>query len=304
MQYIVLDLEWNQALTKERVHRRGVVLSGEIIQIGAVRLDADLKAADTLRLTVSPRYYKKMHWSVRKLTGIDTKELEAGLPFPDAYEQFSAWCGEDAAFLTWGPDDIPMLESNLLLHGLSIENLPPSYDLQRIYSRTVSGEKKQCSLADALEKLQITDTYPPHDALNDALNTAQICSRLPLIDALAHYEDTVPLKPASDQRPAGEELSYGSYEEMMRANEKPILPCPACDSLLSFGKWVRRSAGRRSTMAVCSCGQAYSLKLRWKDSVEGETGGVILAYRLLEKASAEQTEAYFRAVKRRRRRKK
>lgn len=302
MQYIVLDLEWNQALNGERVHRRGLVLSGEIIQIGAVRLDENLTAVDTLRLNVAPRYYKKMHWSVRKLTGISTKSLSDGIPFPEAYEQFAAWCGEDAVLLTWGPDDLPMLETNLRLHALSTEELPPFYDLQRIYSRTVSGEKRQCSLSDALTTLGITESYPPHDALNDALNTAQICAHLPLADAIAHYDDNILLKTPAADRPAGEEIAYASYEAMMQANEKPAMLCPLCGAPLVFGKWVRRSAGRRSTMAVCSCGQPLALKLRWKDAEEGESGGAILAYRLLEKASAEQLEAYSRALKRRRRR--
>ena len=81
MQYIVLDLEWNQALTRESMRRKGFTLVGEIIQIGAVKLDGDLCATDTLRLIVAPKYYTKMHWSVKKLTGINSKMLESGLSF-------------------------------------------------------------------------------------------------------------------------------------------------------------------------------------------------------------------------------
>ena len=303
MQYIVLDLEWNQALSKDRVRRRGIVLSGEIIQIGAVRLSEDLQPADTLRLSVAPRYYKKMHWSVRRLTGISTESLENGMPFPEAYALFKEWCGENTAILTWGPDDMPMMETNLRLHGLDPQQLPPFYDLQKIYSRTVSGEKRQCALADALTALGITEVYPPHDALNDALNTAQICTRVPLEDAVAHYGEWIPLKIVREEEPAGERLEYASYDEMAKAHEKPVLPCPACGAAMVFGKWIRRSAGRRSTMADCGCGQSYVLKLRWHDAA-GEPGGEIIAYRLMEKASSEQREAYQRALKRRRRRRK
>ena len=299
MQYIVLDLEWNQALSKESVRRRGLVLSGEIIQIGAVRLGEDLSVEDSLRIAVAPQFYKKMHWSVRKLTGISTQSLAKGLPFPEAYEQFMAWCGEDFVFLTWGPDDIPMLTTNMRIHNIPVQ-LPKSYDLQKIYSRTVSGEKRQCSLADALQKLGITETEPAHDALNDALNTAQICARLPLSDAIAHYEEPVTLKTVPSERPAGEETEYESCEDMFRQNDKPIAPCPACGEPVQFGKWVRRSAGRRSTMAQCLCGQAVVMKLRWLEPAEGETA--VTAFRLVEKASAEQMEAYQRALKRHRKR--
>lgn len=37
MNYIVFDMEWNQAFTNKRMVRTPVVLYGEIIQIGAVK---------------------------------------------------------------------------------------------------------------------------------------------------------------------------------------------------------------------------------------------------------------------------
>ena len=43
MSYIVLDLEWNQAMSSNAsvFNRLPIHLSGEIIQIGAVKLDDD-----------------------------------------------------------------------------------------------------------------------------------------------------------------------------------------------------------------------------------------------------------------------
>ena len=66
MQYIVLDLEWNQALSGKPYKRDDLTLAGEIIQIGAVKLGEDLSITDSLRIVVAPKYYKKMHWSVKK----------------------------------------------------------------------------------------------------------------------------------------------------------------------------------------------------------------------------------------------
>ena len=56
MQYIVLDLEWNQALSGKPYRRDDLTLAGEIIQIGAVLLGEDLSVTDTLRLRVAPKY--------------------------------------------------------------------------------------------------------------------------------------------------------------------------------------------------------------------------------------------------------
>ena len=70
MQFIVLDLEWNQALSGKPYKRDDLTLAGEIIQIGAVKLDDSMHIVDSLRICVAPKYYKKMHWSVKKLTGL------------------------------------------------------------------------------------------------------------------------------------------------------------------------------------------------------------------------------------------
>ena len=60
MQFIVLDLEWNQALSGKPYKRDDLTLAGEIIQIGAVKLDDSMRVVDSLRIYVAPKYYKKM----------------------------------------------------------------------------------------------------------------------------------------------------------------------------------------------------------------------------------------------------
>ena len=285
MQYIVLDMEWNQALTKEAVRRKGFTLSGEIIQIGAVRLTPQLEAADTFRVAVAPKYYKKMHWSVRKLTGISTKKLADGIPFPDAYRQFTDWCGDEYAFLTWGPDDLPMLKCNLRLHNMSLSEMKEGYDLQKIFGR-VMGEKKQFSLADALSRLEITDTYPPHDALNDALNTARIVSHLPFEEAIRHYNDPPKAKAVPPAQPRA------SQQEAIQESGVTRTRCPQCGEPLRFGKWLRRAPGKRVSLASCTCGADYLMKLNWKTNEDGSAN----VTHTLVPATKEQVEAYTNAV--------
>ncbi len=295
MQYIVLDLEWNQALTRESMRRKGFTLVGEIIQIGAVRLDGVSGKTDTIRLVVAPKYYKKIHWSVRKLTGISTKSLESGLPFPDAYTQFMTWCGEDVTFLTWGPDDLPMLRDNLRLHNMSVQSLPSSFDLQRIFARQIAGKKQQFSLSDAMEQLGIPQTIPAHDALNDALNTAEVCRKLDLEAGIAHYDDPFPQQKKS---PADDDnlprTIYQSYAEMAETEFETPSPCPACGNDLVLGKWVRRAPGKRITLASCVCGEKFILKVRWKMDDESDH---VFATRQLDTATEEQIGAYQRALR-------
>lgn len=299
MQYIVLDLEWNQALSRESMRRKGFTLVGEIIQIGAVRLNSLGGKPDTIRLVVAPKYYKKIHWSVRKLTGISTKTLAQGLPFPDAYKQFMDWCGEDAVFLTWGPDDLPMLRDNIRLHNMSASALPDSFDLQRIFARQFTGKKQQFSLADAMKQLNIPQTIPAHDALNDALNTAEVCRKLDLENGITHYDDPFPRQKKTifedDSLPR---TIYQSYAEMAETEFDTPSFCPMCGKDLTLGKWVRRASGKRITLAVCPCGQKYILKIRWKIDEESEH---VFATRQLEEATDEQIAAYQRTIRQRRR---
>ena len=124
MQFIVLDMEWNQPWPGSYAAKKvlPVEIHGEIIQIGAVRMLEDQTVADELQLYVKPRYYRRLNKRVSKLTGIKESKLKAeGLDFPDAIEVFHRWCGDDCIFLTWGFDDIGILTENLRLFQLDAQ---------------------------------------------------------------------------------------------------------------------------------------------------------------------------------------
>ena len=59
MEFIVYDLEWNQPERPDKMIKDPIVLRGEIIQIGAVKLDKDLTRLDTFKILVHPVYYRK-----------------------------------------------------------------------------------------------------------------------------------------------------------------------------------------------------------------------------------------------------
>ena len=71
MQFIVLDMEWNQPWPGSYAAKKvlPVQIHGEIIQIGAVRLLEDGTVADEFQVLVCPKYYKKLNSRVSKLTG-------------------------------------------------------------------------------------------------------------------------------------------------------------------------------------------------------------------------------------------
>ena len=89
MYYIALDLEWNQAYAEKAlaVQRRLCSrLRGEVIQIGAVKLDRHLNLCGSYQIIVKPKYFKRLHRHVSELTGITQDQMDMGTPLPEAAE--------------------------------------------------------------------------------------------------------------------------------------------------------------------------------------------------------------------------
>lgn len=187
MNYIIFDLEWNQCGSESEILTQPVCLPGEIIEIGAVKLNDAFEKVDELRLLIQPKYYPKLHHRIVSLTGLRDKDLaEKGLPFPQAYEKFMEFCGEEYCFMTWSRSDLPILVDNMLLHGIDISNLPDTYDLQRIFCNEIMRIPRKMALDDALKVLNEKGDIA-HDALNDSRNTALVCNHLDLEEYGGEY---------------------------------------------------------------------------------------------------------------------
>ena len=96
MNYIVLDMEWNQpGFTDVALFRNGVCMKNEIIQIGAVKLGEDKKRVDSFEALIKPVIFTSMHKSIKKLTGITDEMLDSGESFQTVIARFKEWCGDD-----------------------------------------------------------------------------------------------------------------------------------------------------------------------------------------------------------------
>jgi len=253
MDYVSLDLEWNQAYPEqlEAVQKRlGTRLRGEVIQIGAVKLDANMRIVGSYSVIVRPRFFKRINRHVAKLTGITQDMIDLGLPLPEASERFRRWCGEDFAFLTWGPDDVPMLEDNFRAQGVDGSWLRRVYDLQKIYNRQTDGSHKQRSLEFVMEQFGLPQNLPAHDALNDAYFTALVAQKLDVVRGVAEYDKTsdlsdgVLLSDVSGDADVGEEGYRTAYEATHDAAiAEP--PCPLCGESLTFPERMVHMKGQK-----------------------------------------------------------
>ncbi len=258
MQYIVLDLEWNQtyyekakAVQKQLETR----LRGEVIQIGAVKLNEKRKIVGSFSCIVRPVFFKRIHRHVAKLTHITQEALDHGIPLAEAMDNFRRFCGENAVFLTWGPDDLPMLEENLRAHRFSADFLLKSYDLQMIFNIDTDGEKRQRSLEYAMEHFGLTQNLQAHDALNDAYFTAQVAQHLHVAKGIVALEKIAAEKP--DFVILGDadhgEKGFVSISDIFTLENIAKPTCPHCQaSLASKAKMLHAKGQRYSKLYTCA----------------------------------------------------
>ena len=276
MTYIVLDMEWNQPMTQADKQRSPAVLRGEIVQIGAVKLDRDFQVSETFKIMIKPVYYTKMHWKVSKLTGIKNKDLTDGVPFAQAMERFRDWCGDDVVLLTWGPDDIRILGENLCAHYLEAPWIRGTYNVQVIFAYQVAGERGQMSLTEAMKQLG-EPALEAHDALNDAYNTAVICSRLDMAAGLARYESLAKeMKCAGANRDqevkavAGqlegepEGKTYFKHRQALADPDVITYHCLDCDEKAMCSGLVRQNVDKYIGLGKCRRGHEHLVRIRFR----------------------------------------
>ena len=324
MQYIVLDLEWNQAMSSKSsvFNHLPFRLRGEIIQIGAVKLTEDMRPGEEFQEDVRPVFFRKMHAKVKKLTGFDKERLENGLGFVEAMEKFRAWCGDGCTFLTWGNDDRGIMEQNIMLHDLDWDWIADWINLQLIYSLQTDGNQNQKSLASAMEHFEIEQTRIAHDALGDAYNTALVASKLDMDAGLEQYNDAQRLlalraeqrrerREASQQQPEPlAQASFDEYHSRQDAFSDPevISPaCPICDKEMVFSRWVNQGDQRYMALAKCEEHGSFLIRLKLRKSELDLWSASRLIYSAdeeLERFYHEKSKSVRRRSRKRSRRKK
>ena len=295
MQYIVLDMEWNQAWpgssSAKRLEGR---MRGEIIQIGAVRLTDRQIVGDEYQVLIKPKFIRKLNKRVSVLTGIKDAQLqEQGVPFPQAMEQFREWCGEDCVFLTWGFDDITMLKENMEIYGLDSSWVDRWYNAQMIFNAQTDGGTSQKALKTAMEMAGVEASRPAHDALGDAYHTAIVCSRLDLLKGMKDYGKAVE---KHENGFHGAELpgcldrhvfrGYADKISAMKGLAETENACPVCGAPMEYGAWKSQQGKRYMTSAVCPEHGTLFVRLRFAAEEDG-----LKAIRLIYEGDSEAAKA-------------
>ena len=300
MNYIVMDMEWNQPWPGSPSSKKvlPVQIRGEIIQIGAVRIAQSGEVADEFQVMIRPKFYRHLNRRVSKLTGIKENQLrDEGVPFPEAMEQFRAWCGEDIVFLTWGFDDIGILRENLQLFQLDTAFTDRWYNAQMIFNAQTDGSNAQKALKTAMEMLGIQATRPAHDALGDAYHTALICARLDLQRGMEEYDEALK---SHENGFHGAELpgciarkvfyDYADKRAALSAMSGEENLCPVCGGRMLGSRWFAQPGHRYMDLATCPEHGKFLIRVR----LSLQENGLTRVSRLTYEATSDAAEAYAR----------
>ncbi len=178
MNYIVLDLEWNQS-TDGREEVPGIPF--EIIEIGAIKLNGDGVMISEFSRLVRPGVYPEMHQITSRLIHLQMKELERGRPFPEVMGEFLDWCGqENYLFCTWGGSDLTELQRNMRYYNMTpLSDGPIAFlDVQKLFSLAYEDGKSRRGLENAVDQAELEKDIPFHRAFSDAYYTGRLLSKI------------------------------------------------------------------------------------------------------------------------------
>ncbi len=282
MQYIVLDLEWNQSDTPED-SVEGIPF--EIVEIGAVKLGADRKMVSEFSELIKPQVYDKMHGITQRLIHLQMEQLMTGNPFPEVMGKFLEWCDREYIFCTWGNLDLIELQRNMRHYGMSdLSDGPIAYlDVQKLFSIAFEDKKTRRNLEYAIDFLKLDKDIPFHRAFSDAYYTAEILSRIPE-DILSYCSYDVFHLPKDREHEVHVRfrtyskyisMGYDTREELLCDNEVISTRCCYCHrNIKRKMKWFTPNGRHYYCVSYCAEHGYMKSKLRIRKAENGMLYGV------------------------------
>ncbi len=302
MNYVVFDLEWNQCpYGKARENRK---IPFEIIEIGAVMLDADMSRLSTFHRVIRPKVYRQLHYRTKEIVNLTMEDLKNGMPFPMAVRDFLEWAGRDSVFCTWGCVDLNELQRNMNFYGL-LHLLPGPfhyYDVQKLFSIAFEDGRTCRSLNYAADLLELQEDEEFHSAMADAEYTSEVFRRiprglLPENDSLNVFQNpkskTEEIHTVYNRYSLYVSREFRSKEEAMNDQEVRTVYCSKCGKKAHRKiRWFAAGSQKYVCLAVCPVHGFLQGVIRMRKSETGAT--------YVKKTVAPCQEAQAEAIRRRR----
>lgn len=186
-QNVVIDLEF----TSVPARLRTLGLAHEIIELGAVKLDARGREIGRFSRLVKPYETNRVSRTVGGLTGIGAADLVQARQLEVVLGEFVEWVGAGRTrIVTWSNSDLSQIRAECCAKGIDMGCLPGRWmDIQRLYPRLIGIRGRQVNLVEAADWCGISsDSLHVHRALDDALITAEVFRMMAAGDCGAQRE--------------------------------------------------------------------------------------------------------------------
>lgn len=279
MNYVVLDLEWNQCCGRDQENPR---MPFEIIEIGAVKLDEKFNIIDSYSSIIKPKLYKRLQPHVKAILNYDEATLKKGKPFDMVCRDFIKWCGDDYIFCTWGAMDLSYLQNNMEYYYLKPLDSPLKfYNIQQIYADISEPNHSIVKLERAVTalKIQVEEDKPFHSAVNDAYYTGKVFKLIKPRDLKDRYIYDIYNNPkekeeelVSYHKNYMEHISreFTTKIEALEDTELLTMRCYRCGKKLNNRiTWFASSPNSYSCVGKCWYHGLVAGKLRFKQAKNG-----------------------------------
>lgn len=169
--YIFLDFEMNE-VEDFKINK---YCPNEIIQIGAIKLNHNLKEIDHFNAYIKPQYNYIIP-RISNMTGITNEKVENSDDFSKVLDRFVDWVGEDFQIFAWSSNDYRQLRDEAKYKNYNNENLKKIFknwsDFQKEFCNLLGlGKNNRISLDLALNLVGASFKGKRHNALSDSRNT-------------------------------------------------------------------------------------------------------------------------------------
>lgn len=262
MNYIVLDLEWNQTPNGKGTGEPG--LPFEILEIGAVKLDENFKIISRFSQLIRPQVYRKLNRITKSIIQMNIEDLQYCSTFLQVGARFLKWCDKDYVFCTWGSMDLTELQRNYRYYGMETGWSCPFlyYDLQKIFHLQYDQDDKNMkSLEAAVDQLGIAKKMKFHRASEDAEYTARVLQKLDLSylrgnESIDYYCNPKKRKEEfTKQYPDRTEyvsMEFPGKEKLMADKKLRTTTCVVCGQKIRRTlRWFSANSGTYFCIAAC-----------------------------------------------------
>lgn len=278
--YIVLDLEWNQAADMKTKLENQLIF--EIIEIGAVKLNSDKKQIGTFHELIRPQVFHKMNQITGDLIHLEIEDLENCRPFTEVVRSFFDWCGDNYIFCTWGNLDLLELQRNMDYYNLEpISDRPVKYyDIQKLFSIAYEDRKSRRTLEYAVDFLEIEKDIAFHRADSDAYYTAKVLAKFNNPSVFHNYSyDTYRIPKSREDEihvifdDYSKYISHGFSDKITAMEDKEVTStrCFLCGAQTRRKiPWFSANGKHYYTVVYCERHGYIKGKIRMRKSVDNE----------------------------------